>query len=105
MRASLTRTDCLALSVAQAIVVRHLGLEGTHFAQAIDLKGSGKDRVVEIRTPEFHQNPSQKFVIRVDFTSDEEYEYKAELHLNGSLLKKFWWNFCGSKITLMENPE
>lgn len=106
MKISLTRTDCLALAVAKAVVAHHLKLEGVHFAQTMDLinKGDG-NRVVEIRTPEFHASSSQKFVVKVGFTPDEEYEYDAELHQSGKLIKRFWWDFCGSRVDLTENSD
>ncbi len=106
----MTRAERLSLAVAEAAIAHHLGIESHNaLAEFADIKPSFRKpnggRVVLIRTWAYHEHPSQVFVAEVGHTHDADYEFDADLYQNDTLLRRFWWDFSGPTVKLMENPE
>lgn len=108
----LTRMERLSLAVAEAIVIKHLGCHAYfQVTKEVDLRHSilkqdGKQVILKtVESLEFSGQPSQVFVVEVGFTADTDYEYEADLHnQDGLQIKRFWWDICGPRLNVTENP-
>ena len=100
---NLTRSDCMAIAVAQAVVNRYIGLEGEHFAQQIDIKREGPFvRKVTYATPSHGGASNFEFEVIVDLAPcNNAGEYSADLLEGPNLRKQFLWNFAGSRIVCL----
>ena len=105
----MTRTERLSVAVAEAVVARHLGLNGPMVADYVNFRYAGSSPTwvqVTLKTPACHDIPeSQEFIVDVGHEHDAEFEFQARLRIGYTILRCFYWDISLPNVIVHATSE